>query len=252
MLKIGISACMMYPDNSRPVFGPKTLLYVEKDMSNYLIREDVLPILIPDIDNELLFFDFLSKLDGFVFQGGTDLAPETYNELPIGKWQGDRKRDIYELKILNYAITNNKPVLAICRGVQLLNVYCGGTLYQDINTQINTNVEHRNASNYDTIAHEIIYTNSNILSKLYSESKKKHVNTIHHQAIKKLGNNLHVLAKSKEDGIIEAISLNDKDNPRVIGVQWHPEFSYNLGGLILEGEPLYDYFLSCCSAKSSP
>ncbi len=246
MLKIGISACMMHPDNTRPVFGPKTLLYIEKDMANYLARKDVIPILIPEIDDYSVFCNLLSQMDGFIFQGGTDLAPETYNEKPIGRWRGDRKRDLYELKILDYAITHDKPIFAICRGLQLLNAYCGGTLYQDIETQVKTNVEHRNAKNYDTIAHEIIFTGESFLSELYSHSPRHHVNTIHHQAIKDLGTNLKVLAKSKEDGIIEAISLKNRKKPKVIGVQWHPEFSYNLGGLIIKGEPLYDYFLTHC------
>ena len=246
MLKIGVSACMMHPDNSRPVFGPKTLLYLEKDMANYLTKKGVMPILIPELDNEELFYHFIKQMDGFVFQGGTDLAPETYNEQPIGKWRGDRQRDIYELKILKYAIDTDKPVLAICRGLQLLNVFCGGTLYQDIDTQLKTNVEHRNAKNYDTIAHEITFTGESFLSRLYDSSERYYVNTIHHQAIKELGHNLKILAKSKEDGIIEAISLHQNNNPRVIGVQWHPEFGYNLGGLTLEGRPLYDYFIKCC------
>lgn len=248
MIKIGISACMMYPDVSRPVFGPKTLLYLEKDMANYLTINGVLPVLIPYLNNKSVFYNLLSQLDGFVFQGGTDLAPETYKETPIGKWQGDRKRDIYELSIMDYAVKNNKPVFAICRGLQLLNVYCGGTLYQDIDLQLKSNIEHRNAINYDTIAHEILFTEKSILNKLYNSGNKKlYVNTIHHQAIKDLGTGLHVLAKSKEDGIVEAIGLNNAEKPTVFGVQWHPEFSYTLDGLIIDGKPIYNYFLSLLS-----
>ncbi|MBT29160.1 MAG: peptidase C26 [Thalassobius sp.] len=246
MLKIGVSSCFMYPDIDRTVFGPKSLLYFEKDMANYLSRKDVLPILIPDLDDKSILEEFLKEMDGFVFQGGTDLSPTTYGEQPIGRWQGDRQRDIYELEILDFAIKNDKPVFAICRGLQLLNVYFGGSLYQDIETQFKTNVEHRNAKNYDTIAHEIIMPDDSYLNNIYPNSDKLFVNTIHHQAIKDLGNDLDILATSKEDHLVEAIMWNKSQSGKVLGVQWHPEFTHTLGGLIIDGNPLYDNFLSFC------
>ena len=82
MIKIGVSSCFMYPDPKRNVFGHKTLCYLEKDMANYLSREEVMPVLIPDLEEEDIK-RFLTEMDGFVFQGGTDIAPKTYKDEPI-------------------------------------------------------------------------------------------------------------------------------------------------------------------------
>ena len=197
MIKIGISACFMYPDMERIVFGPKTLSYIENDMMRYIARKDILPILIPDLEDHLLT-DILAQLDGFIFQGGVDLAPETYGEKPIGKWKGDAVRDQYELKILDYAIKNSKPVFGICRGFQLMNAYFGGTLYQDTITQNKEAKEHRSAERYDSIKHPIHFNKGGFLDTLYAGESRPHVNTIHHQAVKGVGNDLEVYATSTD------------------------------------------------------
>src|SRR5690606_38817603 len=117
MLKIGISACFMYPDPTRIVFGKKTLNYLENDMAQYIARQGVLPVLLPDLQEDVLI-DLLEEMDGFVFQGGNDVAPQSYGEEPIlaGRWMGDTYRDEYELKIMDYAVKTGKPVFGICRG----------------------------------------------------------------------------------------------------------------------------------------
>ena len=110
MKKIGVSACFIYPDMKRSVFGPKSLSYLENDMAKYLAKKGILPILIPDVEKNHLN-DILNEMDGFVFQGGVDLAPESYGESPIGKWQGDVYRDRYELNILDFAIKKFKTCI---------------------------------------------------------------------------------------------------------------------------------------------
>ncbi len=241
MIKIGISSCFMYPDKERIVFGHKSLSYLENDMARYLTRKGILPVLIPDVADEYLN-DILSEMDGFVFQGGVDLAPETYGEKPIGKWKGDAHRDQYELKIMDYAIKNSKPVYAICRGMQLMNVYFGGTLYQDTVTQNPEADDHRSAELYDTIKHPIEFTEGTFLDKLYNRIENPNVNTVHHQAVKDLGNDLEVFAKSP-DGIIEAFGYSKEPDGKVIGVQWHPEFSPTLGNAVIDADLLYEAFL---------
>ncbi|WP_312351022.1 gamma-glutamyl-gamma-aminobutyrate hydrolase family protein, partial [Sphingobacterium multivorum] len=202
MLKIGISACFFYPDPERTVFGHKSLSYMENDMVRWITKKGVLPILLPDLEESLLA-DILHQMDGIVLQGGSDIAPQHYGEEPIGPWKGDPYRDQYELKILDYAIRNHKPVLGICRGFQLMNVYFGGTMYQDIGSQLPQSAVHRSASLYDTINHPVHIEPGTLFDRLYGHVANPLVNTVHHQAIKDLGRDLEVFARS-EDGFIEA------------------------------------------------
>lgn len=241
MLKIGISACFMYKEPSRIVFGPKNLAYVECDMFSYVSQKGILPILLPDLPMSQLE-DILAELDGFVFQGGTDLAPETYNEMPIvpGKWLGDAYRDAYEMRIMEYAVKHKKPVFAICRGFQLMNVYFGGNLYQDITTQRPEAMQHRDAEKYDALSHEIVFEQGKTLDLIYKDIDQPVVNSVHHQGVKTIGNGLEILAVSKKDGIIEALQ-NKEGN--VLGVQWHPEFSVGKGAPLLDPLKLYEYFI---------
>ena len=241
MLKIGISACFMYKEPTRIVFGPKNLAYVECDMFNYVSQKGILPVLLPDLPINQLG-EILDELDGFVFQGGTDLAPETYNETPIvpGKWLGDAYRDAYELRIMDYAVQKGKPILAICRGFQLMNVYFGGSLFQDIATQKPDAIQHRDADKYDALTHEIVIEKGKTLDEIYKGVDRAVVNSVHHQGVKQVGDGLEILAVSKEDGIVEA--LQNKDG-NALGVQWHPEFSVGKGAPLLDPLKLYDYFI---------
>ena len=244
MIKIGISACFFYPDASRTVFGPKSLSYIENDMFRYISQKGVLPVLIPDLKRDTLL-DILNELDGFIFQGGSDLAPESYGESQIieGKWPGDSHRDHYELAIMDYAIKNEKPILGICRGMQLINVYFGGTLYQDILTQKTSALVHRDAIKYDFVHHKIRFTSESVLSTLYGDVSEPIVNSVHHQGVKKVGRDLKVLAVSNDDHIIEAIEYTGAAPGKVLGVQWHPEFSDALKDIVIPSDRLINYFI---------
>ena len=139
------------------------------------------------------------------------------------------------------------PVFAICRGCQLMNVYFGGTLYQDIATQQPQALEHRNADLYDQVSHSVTLVEGELLERIYGKSPNARVNTVHHQAIKELGKDLKVMAHSPQDGIIEAIRWapdGDENPPFVVGVQWHPEFAVGskTEGM-LNSNLLYDAFL---------
>jgi putative glutamine amidotransferase len=241
MVNIGISPCFMYPDSGRTVFGPKTLNYLEKDMGRYLAREHILPVLIPDVTDEILW-PILEQMHGFVFQGGSDVAPQTYGEKPIGIWKGDPHRDTFELKIMDFAIKNAKPVFGICRGFQLMNIYFGGTLYQDIATQRPGANLHRSAELYDTIKHRINFVSGSYLDELYNGVEHPYVNTVHHQAVKSLGKDLEVFATSDDD-LIEAFGYTKEPPGKVVGVQWHPEFSDTLADEVINADKLYMAFL---------
>lgn len=246
MIRLGVSACFMYPDPNRSVFGHKTLAYFEQDMARFLSRKGVMPVFLPDLPWEELE-QFLLEMDGFVFQGGADIAPQTYGDDPIenNRWPGDSFRDQYELKIFDFAVKNNKPILAICRGFQLANVYFGGKLYQDLNLLTQTKVEHRNAEKYDKIFHKVSCSSENLLSKIYNKSELI-VNSVHHQGIKQLGEGLIVDAICPDDKLVEA--FHHETYP-VLAVQWHPEFSSNLKGIVEDPKPLFDHFLSTIKDK---
>jgi len=220
-------------------------------MAKYLANEEVLPILVPDLENPDLGA-FLSHMDGFVFQGGTDIAPETYGETPhhSGKWHGDTYRDQYELRILDYAIKHAKPVLGICRGFQLINVYFGGTLLQDIDTFHHDSIRHRDAEMYDQLAHSVEFVNGKLLDQLHPDQSQNVVNSVHHQGVKALGKDLEVLAYCNEDSIIEALHWTGSEAGKVLGVQWHPEFFKHFDGELIDGEVIYHHFLDFCRSKA--
>src|SRR5690606_27827864 len=129
MLKMGIRACFMYRDATRIVVGKKALNYFENHMARYIAHQGVLHVPMPGLQEDVCM-ELLEEMDGFIFQGGNDLAPQSYGEEPIlaGRWMGDAYRDQYELKIMDYAVKAGKPVFGICRGLQLMNVYFGGSL----------------------------------------------------------------------------------------------------------------------------
>ena len=213
-------------------------------MARYLAHVEALPILIPDLDKSDLE-NFLEEMDGFVFQGGTDVAPESYGQSPIenNAWPGDPVRDQFELGIMDYAIKHDKPILGICRGFQLMNVYFGGTLFQDITTQRPNSFVHRDAELYDQLNHDIQFKPNSFLSTLYDEEGKGRVNSVHHQGVDKLGSELEVFATCAEDELIEAFGCTRFEPGKVMGVQWHPEFFYNSKTPLIYGNTLYSQFL---------
>ena len=241
---LGVSSCFMYPDKNRLVFGPKTLLYLEKDMANFLARTDVMPVLVPEL-REAEMDSFIDHCDGFVFQGGTDISPQSYGEIPIleNRWPGDPVRDAYELKLMKKAIERNKPVFGICRGFQLMNVFFGGTLFQDIKTQRADSIIHRDAEKYDQLAHAIDFTKGGLFEGLHTNGVSR-VNSVHHQAINNLGESLTIQATCSEDGIVEAFTWDNCEEGKVMAVQWHPEFFSNYSGEgLINGSAVYDHFL---------
>src|SRR5690606_8516988 len=136
---IAVAACFMHADPDRAIFRGKTLLYTEQKMARSLWRAGALPIAHLDIpeDPDTSARALLERCDGLLLQGGADCAPSSYGESPLRpEWSGDAVRDDYERRLIDMAIEMRLPVLGICRGAQILNVARGGTLYQDITTQI--------------------------------------------------------------------------------------------------------------------
>jgi putative glutamine amidotransferase len=251
MIKVGISAGFMYPDPNRIHFTKKSLTFVENDFLRFFSRIGVMPCIIPDLEAERMG-EFLDEVDGILLSGGSDVAPQSYREDPIeeGRWPGDLHRDQYEFRILDYAMQTKKPVLGVCRGVQIINVYFGGSLYQDLFTQTNTPVEHRCGVRYDEIMHEIELTDISILGKVYTK-KNFFVNSVHHQGIKDVAPGFDIEATCPVDGLVEAISYKNMSEHFILGLQWHPEFAYTLGDAVESPDAIYELFMDAIAKRKA-
>jgi putative glutamine amidotransferase len=170
--------------------------------------------------------EIFSRLDGVFLTGGADVDPATYNEskLPACGYT-DPARDAVEIMLLNHARETHKPVLAVCRGIQILNVCYGGTLYQDIPTQVPAAMKHdhfpskENIPTRQYLSHDITVTPNTRLRSILEDAVVP-VNSMHHQAIKDLAPGLRPNAYAP-DGIIEGVE--GTNGQYLMAVQWHPE-----------------------------
>jgi putative glutamine amidotransferase len=249
-LKIGLSPRFLRRVPRELGFKGKTLQYLEQSVAHWLMTLDALVFMLPSIEGGGLLRrgnvrpeDYVSELDGLVLQGGSDVSPLTYGETPLKtEWTGDRVRDLYEIDLLQEFISRGKPVLGICRGLQLINVAFGGSLYQDITLQHGGANEHHNPDAFDQNFHQIAFVPGSGLARLYPTVEASRVNSIHHQAVKVLGSDLKVEALSVPDELVEAVRW--QGSSYVLGVQWHPEF-HDPGDLrLLDGTPLLREFLA--------
>jgi putative glutamine amidotransferase len=254
-LKIGISACFMHADPERPLFTGKTLQYVEQSIAHWIMSTGALAVMIPSPTGatqrgDVTLDHYAQWLDGLVLHGGADVSPRSYGEEPLQeRWAGDRIRDEYEIDLVGAFEREGKPVFGVCRGLQLLNVAYGGTLYQDIETQRPEALQHRNAAMYDHNFHTVDMVPGSRLANLYPELSRVKVNSIHHQAIKDLAPGFVVEAVSNEDGLIEAIRREDAAKPYLAAVQWHPEFHQPLSDTIDDAALLEDFLAAALAAR---
>lgn len=162
--------------------------------------------------------------DGVLFAGGEDVDPSFYEEpTKYSSVHADRARDEFEFGLLDQVMERRLPILGICRGIQMVNVKFGGTLYQDLKSDTNPEVEHRQTGAGKTrqeATHTVTVTDSDSrLGGVIQGSCR--VNSLHHQAVKRLGRGLKVTAHS-EDGFVEAVEAAE-EYPFLMAVQWHPE-----------------------------
>ncbi|MBM3189364.1 MAG: gamma-glutamyl-gamma-aminobutyrate hydrolase family protein [Chloroflexi bacterium] len=189
------------------------------------------PALIPLLEDERLLRAICQWLDGVLLAGGGDVAAECYGAPDSGRLTYvDRVRDRVELLICRSALAEGLPVLAICRGIQVLNVAAGGTLIQDIPSEVPLALEHRSVGpdRATRLAHTVeVQPNTLLANALGLEggdgaARSLPVNSTHHQAVAALGDGLAVSARAP-DGVIEGIERLDRGRGFVLGVQWHPE-----------------------------
>lgn len=180
-----------------------------------------LPVVVSPLDDEDTRRRLLGLSAGLLLTGGEDVDPARYGQAPDGARTVSPERDAMELELLHEALEAGMPVLAICRGVQLLNVALGGTLFQDLYTQRGQDIDHDRYREFDGHIHSISTSGPELLAPVFTETEFVQ-NSAHHQGIRDLSPELTAVAWAP-DGLVEAVEYRAPGAAWICGVQWHPE-----------------------------
>ncbi len=188
-----------------------------------------LPLVLPCAPSPKVIAEYVRRVDGIMITGGDDIQPELYcdpvpPELRKTVGRNDAVRDLLETLLVKEAFAQQKPLLAICRGHQILNITLGGTLFVDIPSQVETKINHARLKHKDRVVHDVQLESDSLMARIFGRTTIQ-VNSSHHQAVQKLAKPLRVTGRAP-DGIIEALELRPEDAtlmPYLLGVQFHPE-----------------------------
>ncbi|MHC4395748.1 MAG: gamma-glutamyl-gamma-aminobutyrate hydrolase family protein [Planctomycetota bacterium] len=209
---IGITSVYKIGENSSAASTVVDFTYVQAVTDN-----GGAPVILPTIKTEEIIARYADQFDGLVLVGGADIPPSAYGQLPHETVvQMPPQRYGFERKLIALWLDTGKPILGVCLGMQFTNVVSGGTMIQDIPSQVGTKVIHRG----DIAYHWVNIEPGSILAEILGR-EREFVYSTHHQAVKDLGAGLKVIART-DDGVIEA--LERTDGPFGLFVQWHPEF----------------------------
>ncbi len=251
---IGLSPRILRQVPSELGFRGKTLQYLEESAARWVMSCGAMVVMTPTVEadgpvrrSDLSVHDYAATLDGLVLQGGADIDPVMYGETSTAAvGVTDLVRDRFELDLLRAFIEYGKPVLGICRGMQLINVAFGGTLHHDLTIGGATPNFHYLKDLYDEHAHALRFRENGWLASLYPDVTAPQVNSIHHQGVKDLGRGLTIEAWS-DDGVIECI--RSENGGFLVGVQWHPEFHDERFPNLLPTLPLLNAFIEAAKEK---
>jgi putative glutamine amidotransferase len=239
---IGISGGHLIDQGGR--FPGYKRSYVNDNYIQSVIAAGGVPYIIPVNDEEEVIREQVLNVNGLILSGGDDVFPQFYGEEPLEKLGGVfPERDIFDSRLIKFALELRKPIFAICRGIQILNVTFGGTLYQDLSYIDNCTIKHDQYSRSDLSTHTVTFSSESRLYKIFGDSTR--VNSFHHQAIKDVAPGFRVAAVAK-DGVIEAIEKEGDDY--VVAVQWHPEMLAHKDPLMLT---LFKTFVAEADKKKS-
>jgi len=201
--------------------GSKRLSFLDFAYAECVKDAGGIPLHFPPLPSVEFIPEALSLIDGLVLTGGADINPSYYREeisAPV-VLSPDQRTD-FDLALFQAALSGDKAILAICHGMQIVNISLGGTLYQDIPTQVPEAIEHRGKEDSTPARHGVTVEAGSGLAEIMGGMLRFEICSTHHQAVKDLGRDLRVIARSS-DGIVEGIEL--PGHPKFIGVQWHPE-----------------------------
>ncbi len=185
----------------------------------------IVPLLPPGNIDESIALSYLQQMDGLLLSGGVDVAPRHFGEEPRpGLGPVSPERDEMELALARAALRLDKPVLAICRGMQVLNVAAGGDVYQDVGRQVEGALQHRQKAPRWHAAHSVsVRPGTQCREILCPQGEDVWVNTLHHQAVREAAEDFVISARAA-DGVAEA--MESSCHSFMLGVQWHPELMY--------------------------
>jgi putative glutamine amidotransferase len=218
--------------------------YLSRNYSDAVAFGGGVPVVFPLIAAAKPAEKIAGVLDGILLTGShSDVEPALYHQSRSnGCGPAQPLRDQMDFLLLEAAFRRKIPVLAICFGIQSLNVFLGGSLVQDIYAAINTPIQHSRLNPNDCPSHEITISPGSLLEEIAGAGKFT-VNSTHHQAVERLGRGLEAVAHAG-DGVIESVSGTNKDH-WILGVQWHPEKSYDHDGF---SRRIFHHFLARCGA----
>jgi len=215
---IGISASMIFEEKDELFLGDKYSC-VAHSYVDAIYKSGGIPVVLPILKDISAIREQVKLLDGIVLSGGRDVDPHFYGEEPLEKLEAIfPERDVHETALIKAATDLKKPIFAICRGMQILNVVYGGTLYQDLSLIPGNVLKHNQVSKPTLKTHKIQIEENSIISEIFG--KETMVNSFHHQALDKVADDFKVVARAS-DGVVEAIE--HKTYKFLVGVQWHPE-----------------------------
>ncbi len=241
-VKIGIAGNYLRTD-SHDVFSGMERAYVNRDYVDSLIHAGAVPVILPPMEDGL---DVLVEgLDGVLMSGGYDIDPALYGQDTKNTCgYTDRSVDQYYINLLHEAEKKNLPVLGICKGIQAINVAYGGTLHQDIATEVEGSLKHVQDAKRFHGTHEIQIKKDSFLGSVLGE--KARVNSYHHQSVDHVADGFEVCATAN-DGIIECIAK--KEGSFMVGVQFHPEMMAAFHNQDMER--LFEAFVKVCHDQSN-
>ncbi|MEW5977936.1 MAG: gamma-glutamyl-gamma-aminobutyrate hydrolase family protein [Acidobacteriota bacterium] len=217
--------------------------YLRKQYSEAVYHAGGIPVLLPLISDPEYSNSLLERLDGILLSGSnSDVDPHRYKEDPIPQIGSIMtRRDQTDWNLLEEVFRKKVPLLGICFGMQILNVFLGGSLWQDIPTQIGQALKHSQRGLDEYKSHTIKIKPHSLLHRLAGQDEAK-VNSFHHQGVKSVASNLECVAEAG-DGVIEALELKEEDH-FVLAVQWHPEIGWNQDPL---SQRIFSEFVSAAS-----